>query len=594
MQERAIAQIQVRIASYKIVPSCGDRFDARQTRLQGEGVPINPSIRFSIPPMIRFIAASLFAALPLSAQASAKISFLHGIPGLPSAVDVFANNNKLFSFDFAESKGPIDVPAATYKFDIKLGGNTVLTASPQLDAGKNYTAVAHLTSTGIALALFVNDLASTQAGETRLAVHHVADAPAVDVRVRGAGSTGAFAVLVPNLANPARAIADVKAARYEVGLTAAGQTQFAFGPATLEFLPDRYYAIFAIGKLGQPSFQLFILEQFLESRATPARVSVIHGIPGLPQAVDIFANNTKLFDFTYAQVRGPLELAPGSYKIDVKLGSTTVLSGTPTLSEGVEYTAIAHLDANGQPKLSFFVNNVKAAAKAGDLRVTVRHTAQAPAVDVRGRATGIGNFGVLAGNLSNPNEASLELGAGSYDVGLTPAGNTQFAFGPTTLKLDAKKLYTVYAIGQLGQPSFQLVIQAFDLRKSLATKISGQGCGGGSIAISKAQIDFDEDFTISLNGAPIHAPAILHVGASDKVFGSLQLPLDLGVLGLNGCTLYQDSVVVFGAQANGAGSASFTISVPGSLAGLNGVYFQWSFLTNAGPRLTDLLSIVGN
>ncbi|MCB9880847.1 MAG: DUF4397 domain-containing protein [Planctomycetes bacterium] len=544
--------------------------------------------------MIRTFASTLLLALPVAAQGTAKISFLHGIPGLASPVDVYANNNKLFSFDFTESKGPIDIPAASYKFDIKLGNTTVLTASPKLDADRNYTAVAHLTSSGIALALFDNDLSSTKAGDTRLAVHHLADAPAVDVRARAAGSTGAYAKLVSNLSNPSRAIADVKAMRYEVGLSPAGQTQFAFGPATFEFLPDRYYAIFAIGKLGQSSFQLFVQEQFVEPRATPARVSVIHGIPGLPQAVDIFSNNTKLFDFTYGQVRGPLDLEPGSYKIDVKLGSTTVLSATPTLAEGMDYTAIAHLDASGKNTLSFFVNDVAATAKSGDTRVTVRHTAQAPAVDVRGRPTGNGAFAVLSGNLANAKEATLEIASGSYDIGLTPAGQTQFAFGPTTLKLDAKKLYTVYAIGVLGQNSFQLVAQAFDLRRALSTKISGRGCGGGTIAISKPQIDFDEDFTISLVGAPIHALAVLHVGASDTKLGSLMLPFDLGVVGLSGCTLYQDSLAVFGAQANGAGSASFTIDIPGSLATIDGVYFQWSFWTSAGPRLTDLLSITGN
>ncbi len=45
------------------------------------------------------------------------------------------------------------------------------------------------------------------------------------------------------------------------------------------------------------------------------------------------------------------------------------------------YTAVANLNANGDPNLKLFTNNVKAVAK-GTSRLTVRHTAAAPAVNV--------------------------------------------------------------------------------------------------------------------------------------------------------------------------------------------------------------------
>lgn len=549
-----------------------------------------------IPSLLSAVLVAGLATSSLTAQNSAKISFIHAIPGLNQPVDVFVGNSELFSFDFNESKGPIDIAAGTYKFDVKLGTNTVLTASPTLKAGENYTAVAHLkVSSGIQLSLFTNDLSPTaKADDARVAVHHVADAPTVDVRARAAGSQSAYGTPVKGLANPQRAALELAKGRYDLALSATGQTAIAFGPATVGILPGRSYAIFAIGKFGQPSFRLFIQEQFLEQRKSPAAVSVIHGIPGLPAAVEVFANDGKLFSFNYGELKGPLSLAPATYKIDVRLNGRTVLTASPTLMEGVNYSAIAHLDAKGSPKLSFFMNDV-AAAKSGNARVTVRHTAQAVPVDVRGRPANMGNFGVLAGNLANSEEASLELPAGSYDVGLSAAGNTRIVFGPTTLALSARKLYTVYAVGVLGQQSFRLILQSFDLRKDLATKVSGQGCGGARIAISKSQINFDESFMVSASGLPRHAFAFLHVGASDSQLGSIKLPLDLSPFGLRGCTLYQDSIVISPTTANGAGAASFELAVPSTVADLRGVYMQWSYAVPAGiGGLSDLLSITGN
>ena len=53
---------------------------------------------------------------------------------------------------------------------------------------------------------------------------------------------------------------------------------------------------------------------------------------------------------------------------------------------GANATVVAHLTADGKPALTPFVNDVSA-VPAGQARVTVRHTAAAPAVDVRAAGT---------------------------------------------------------------------------------------------------------------------------------------------------------------------------------------------------------------
>ena len=51
------------------------------------------------------------------------------------------------------------------------------------------------------------------------------------------------------------------------------------------------------------------------------------------------------------------------------------------LKAGKNYTAVANLNADGDPNIKLFTNKV-APVKAGKARLTVRHTAAAPAVNV--------------------------------------------------------------------------------------------------------------------------------------------------------------------------------------------------------------------
>jgi hypothetical protein len=179
--------------------------------------------------------------------------------------------------------------------------------------------------------------------------------------------------------------------------------------------------------------------------AQNANVTVIHGIPGLPQPVSVFANNGKLFDFDYGQQRGPLSLAPGNYALEVRLGNTPVLNLNASLMADTDYTVIAHLDENGNNKLSAFVNDVTTLGM-GKSRLVVRHTAEAPAVDVRLNAP---NF--TAGffqNLSNPNEVQADVDAGNYEADIFVAGTSTKAFGPAQLALEPG--YSYIARGRPG------------------------------------------------------------------------------------------------------------------------------------------------
>ena len=51
-----------------------------------------------------FFATLLLATLPAQ---DARLTVLHGVPGLPAPVQVFANGNQLFSFEYGEQRGPL-------------------------------------------------------------------------------------------------------------------------------------------------------------------------------------------------------------------------------------------------------------------------------------------------------------------------------------------------------------------------------------------------------------------------------------------------------------------------------------------------------
>ena len=138
------------------------------------------------------LALVTLAAVPASAADPAKLSVLHGVPGL--TVDVWVNGERtLDDFTPGSLAGPLDLPAGTYTVAITAADAADASAPAigpvdlTLEAGKNYTAVAHLDAAGAPTAtLFTNDISTTAAGQGRLTVRHVAAAPGVDIL---AGST---------------------------------------------------------------------------------------------------------------------------------------------------------------------------------------------------------------------------------------------------------------------------------------------------------------------------------------------------------------------------------------------------------------------
>lgn len=190
-------------------------------------------------------------------------------------------------------------------------------------------------------------------------------------------------------------------------------------------------------------------------------VSVLHGVPGL--TVDVYVNGEEAIpDFAPGTLTDPLTLAAGTYDIAVYADGSDPETDEPAISaEGLEVpgganlTLVAHLGADGTPTLSAFANDTSQ-LEAGEARLTVRHTAAAPAVDVRA-----GGEAVIQG-LENPDEQVLDLPAGTVSADVVAAGTDTVVLGPADLPLTEGVNTIVYAWGSLDDDNLDLAVQTID------------------------------------------------------------------------------------------------------------------------------------
>ncbi|WP_406046963.1 DUF4397 domain-containing protein [Kribbella sp. NBC_00889] len=188
--------------------------------------------------------------------------------------------------------------------------------------------------------------------------------------------------------------------------------------------------------------------------AATATVSVLHGVPGA--TVDVYANGKKLLtNFKPGTLTDPLKLPEGEYDLKVTAAGKTaalIQANDVAVPGGANVTVVAHLNAGGKPVLTPFVNDTSKLA-AGQARLTVRHTAAAPAVDVRA-----GGKPVFTG-LTNPKQAKADLPAGTVTADVVLAGTSTVALGPADVNLKEGTNTIVYAWGSASANNLKLAVQ---------------------------------------------------------------------------------------------------------------------------------------
>jgi Domain of unknown function (DUF4397) len=185
-------------------------------------------------------------------------------------------------------------------------------------------------------------------------------------------------------------------------------------------------------------------------------VMLLHGIPGVD--VDVAVDGDLVIeDFNPGDMQDLSAFAGQKLKnLEVRAAGTTDVAIGPVAEFAVpssgSWTVVAHLDAEGTPTITPFENETSQ-TKDGEGRLTVRHTAAAPAVDLV-----VGDARPIEG-AANGDSVSLALPAGEIaGAKVAPAGEDPIVDVPT-VNLKAGQNLIVYAVGSLADNTFTFYVQ---------------------------------------------------------------------------------------------------------------------------------------
>ncbi len=222
------------------------------------------------------LLAALLAIVPAAGARgarSAQVYVVHGIPGTdvdPSLdprlpVDVAVNGQcALEGFVFGQIVGPLSFQPGTYDIAISLsdgnkdgqcGPTVVLQAPVPFAAGENASVVAHLTADGgITASKFTNDVSRPRFLNTRVIVHHLAEAPAVDISLQRLFAKQPR-LFLEDVVNGQQAAAVIVPGNWNVSIFPANVSHPVFG-ANLRLNPFTTYLVYAVGSLEGGTFRL--------------------------------------------------------------------------------------------------------------------------------------------------------------------------------------------------------------------------------------------------------------------------------------------------------------------------------------------------
>ena len=434
------------------------------------------------------------------APTNARLRVIHASPDAP-AVDIYAAGQAtpLFSnVKYGDTTNYATVPAGTYNVQVRpagapAGSDPVYSTGPltlSTNATVSALAAGLLGSSDNAKSFRVLPLAEGFAapadGRARVRIVHAgADAPTVALDVGDDGSSEVTAL--ERFQDTGAAGVELPAGQaLQVGVRAGNAKVTAF---TVPALPSRgELFVIATGQLtAKPSaangFGLLAAGVGL-IRQNPV-VYALHGSPDAPP-VDVFVGNSQLVDdLGFGQLSAPLQVPPGTYRLDVfaHAAGATRPSGapagsdeTPALMAGERYLVVAAgflSPASDDPATSTFELLAFAdgfTPDADSLRLRVVHASpDAPVVDVspldNGQVPATAAFNDVPYRQASAPEG-LELPAVNAQVGVAAASASNRApvarFALNTAPFIGKGVFAV-AAGALAptrgenEASFRLV-----------------------------------------------------------------------------------------------------------------------------------------
>lgn len=206
------------------------------------------------------------------------------------------------------------------------------------------------------------------------------------------------------------------------------------------------------------------------SAQTAADITLVHGIPGT--TVDVAVDGTVVInDFV------PGSLANISSFAGQTLANVTVIDDATqdvvigpiaslVIPDAGSHSVIAHLDDDGTPVLTTFANNITPTSD-GEARLTLRHTADADALDLV-----IADQRPVEGAV-NGDSAELELPDGDLaDASIAPAGDVVIK-DIAALDLAANTNTIIYVVGSTEDDTIDFVQQVVDFAPEPTTTVAG-------------------------------------------------------------------------------------------------------------------------
>lgn len=192
-------------------------------------------------------------------------------------------------------------------------------------------------------------------------------------------------------------------------------------------------------------------------KAGDACVNILHLSPDGP-AVDIWVNDAKAVEnLEFGKTTGYVALPAGDHNVKVtphgEGADKAVIDADVTLVDGQAYE-VAAVGKVAEIKPAIFPVDLAALESMDEAAIRVIHTSpDAPAVDIA-----VKGGDVLIKDLAFPDGSDyLMVPAASYDLEVRPTGTTDVALDLPGVELEAGKVYSVYAIGMLGDKTLTVL-----------------------------------------------------------------------------------------------------------------------------------------
>lgn len=391
-----------------------------------------------------------------NSAAQAKVRVLHASPDAP-AVDVTINNTSIAAnapFKAATAFSNTNAGRGTVRVNVAGTATTVISATPDFNAGRSYTIIAANKVAAIEPLIIDDDGAAPASGQVKVRVVHGApSAPAVDVYVTAPNA--ALAGATPTLAavpfKTISSVLQVAAGSYQIRVTAAGSKDAVFDAGTVPLAAGADLVLVAVDQnTGASPISLIGLTTDaaaprFELTDTRAQLRAFHASPDAPN-VDILVDNALAAgNVPYLTAVGFVAVPNGARNVKVNAAgtATTVIDVTPTLAAGKAYTAYAVGFLAGISAL--LVEDNLAAPTTGNAKIRVIHgSPDAPNVDILAN-----NNRVLSNVPFKTASDYLVVPAGAYNFKVNVAGTATTA-AQADVTLAAGKVYTAIAVGSVA------------------------------------------------------------------------------------------------------------------------------------------------